>query len=91
MDTVARTIRSIEIDAASAARAANAIEDLYNDTLSARRARAVQEHLISSYRVDPSRLQSIGFGERKLADPSYPEGPVNRRVEVIGLTQFAAQ
>ena len=33
MDTVARTIRSIEIDAASAARAANAIEDLYNDTL----------------------------------------------------------
>ena len=33
MDTVARTIRSIEIDAASASRAANAIEDLYNDTL----------------------------------------------------------
>lgn len=33
MDTVARTIRSIEIDVAGAARAANAIEDLYNDTL----------------------------------------------------------
>ena len=33
MDTVARTIRSIEIDAAGAARAANAIEELYNDTL----------------------------------------------------------
>jgi hypothetical protein len=33
MDTVARTIRSIEIDDAGAARAANAIEDRYNDTL----------------------------------------------------------
>jgi hypothetical protein len=33
MDTVARTIRSIEIADAGAARAANAIEDRYNDTL----------------------------------------------------------
>ena len=33
MDTLARTIRSMEIGTSDAARAANGIEDLYNDTL----------------------------------------------------------
>ena len=67
--------------------------DRHNEDLSQRRARAVREHLTVQYRVEPSRLTSMGFGRRQLADPSRPEDPVNRRVEVInmgGISQGAS-
>lgn len=63
--------------------------DRYNENLSLRRARAVREHLVRSYRVEPGRLSAIGFGKRRLADPAKPEDPINRRVEVVNLGGFA--
>ena len=60
--------------------------DTYNLTLSEQRARAVREYLMSNYRLPTDRLQAIGFGERKLADPNNPEGSVNRRVEIVNLS-----
>ena len=63
--------------------------DRYNETLSQRRARAVREHLIATYRVEPRRLTAKGFGRRQLADPSRPEDPINRRVEVVNLGGFS--
>lgn len=63
--------------------------DEYNQALSERRARSVREHLIATYRVSPTQLEAMGFGKRKLADPTRPEDPVNRRVEVVNLTNVA--
>ncbi len=59
--------------------------DDFNQSLSERRARAVREHLILAFHVAPERLEAMGFGRRKLADPAHPEEPANRRVEIINL------
>ena len=59
--------------------------DEFNQSLSERRARAVREHLILAFRISPERLEAMGFGRRKLADPAHPEEPSNRRVEIINL------
>lgn len=59
--------------------------DEYNQSLSERRANAVKDFLVRRHRVGPERLDAMGFGKRKLADPAHPEDPANRRVEVVNL------
>jgi outer membrane protein OmpA-like peptidoglycan-associated protein len=61
--------------------------DEYNQKLSESRANAVREHLTQTFRISPDKLSSIGFGRKKPADPAHPEEAVNRRVEVVNLTQ----
>ncbi|MCG6857590.1 MAG: OmpA family protein [Salaquimonas sp.] len=58
----------------------------YNQALSERRAASVRNYLIDKFHIDPNRLVAIGYGEERLKDPSDPEGPENRRVEIINLT-----
>lgn len=57
----------------------------YNQSLSERRAAAVQRYLIYSYGIDPKRLYTVGFGETRLLDDVYPDDPRNRRVEVVNV------
>lgn len=57
----------------------------YNLELSDKRAKSVVDMLVSIYRVDPSHLLAIGFGEEQLRDPSKPDDPINRRVELMNL------
>lgn len=57
----------------------------YNLELSRRRAQAVVEMLVSVFRVDPSRLLAVGFGEEQLQDTANPDDPINRRVQLINL------
>lgn len=52
----------------------------YNHDLSIRRARAIKAYLVKGYRVDASRLVTIGQGEDDLHNFELPEDPVNRRV-----------
>ena len=59
--------------------------DDYNQDLSERRARSVQQYLVASFGVDPSRVRPMGFGERSPTDPARPEDGVNRRVEIVNL------
>ncbi len=56
-----------------------------NQALSERRAAAVKEALVTSYKVDAARLASIGLGATKPAAPNTtPEGrQANRRVELV--------
>ena len=56
-----------------------------NQTLSRRRAEAVTQYLITTFRVDLSRLASVGFGDTRPAAPnSTPLGrQQNRRVELV--------
>ena len=57
--------------------------DAYNQKLSERRANAVKQVLTNQYGVQPSRVQSVGYGEsRPVADNKTEAGrAVNRRVE----------
>jgi OOP family OmpA-OmpF porin len=61
--------------------------DEYNMTLSQDRANSVRDYLISTYKVDASRLEAKGWGESKPIDTNETaEGKANnRRVELIKL------
>ncbi len=62
-------------------------EEAFNQDLSERRAAAVRTFLTVEGKIDPSRLESAGFGESKpVAENSTPEGrQQNRRVELVRL------
>lgn len=59
----------------------------YNQDLSDRRAASVRAYLIKTFGIPEDRLLAIGFGEERLKNNGDPEGPENRRVEVVNLTQ----
>ncbi len=55
----------------------------YNLDLSQRRADAVREALVTTFRVPPESVQAVGVGEEDLRDPANPDAAVNRRVQLI--------
>ena len=57
----------------------------YNLKLSQRRAEAIREALINPFGVDPARLDAVGLGEEQLRDPTHPDSPRNRRVQLINI------
>lgn len=56
-----------------------------NLKLSQRRAEAIREALINPFGVEPARLDAVGLGEEQLRDPSHPDSPRNRRVQLINI------
>ena len=57
----------------------------YNLKLSQRRADAVRDMLISTFRIPPGRLVALGLGEEQLRDQSNPDASVNRRVQLLNI------
>ena len=53
----------------------------YNKLLSLRRADAVKHFLIAKG-MDPSRMETVGYGSEHLLAPDRPDDPSNRRVEI---------
>jgi outer membrane protein OmpA-like peptidoglycan-associated protein len=72
----------IEIDGHADAKG----DELYNMSLSERRAHAVTQYLVTQHQIDPSRLKFVGKGESEPYDPSNPDSAVNRRVEFKNIT-----
>jgi len=58
----------------------------YNDDLSLSRASTVKKYIMDKYNIDPSRMQVSGYGYKYPLNKNDPTGPLNRRVEVIKLT-----
>ncbi|PIS37683.1 MAG: hypothetical protein CO150_09195 [Nitrospirae bacterium CG_4_9_14_3_um_filter_53_35] len=61
----------------------------YNQNLSERRANAVKDYLVKNFEIDPSRIETVGFGKSKpLADNKTDEGRAkNRRIEFVVTAQ----
>lgn len=55
----------------------------YNQTLSERRAKAVQDYLVFHYAIDVQRLKAVGYGKTRLLDSAKPNDGVNRRVQIV--------
>jgi OOP family OmpA-OmpF porin len=55
----------------------------YNLTVSQRRADAIRDVLVTTFKVSPKRLQSLGLGEEQLKDAARPTAAVNRRIQVV--------
>jgi OmpA-OmpF porin, OOP family len=54
-----------------------------NLTLSQRRADAIRDVLVTTFKVSPKRLKAIGLGEEQLLDAAHPTAPVNQQVQVV--------
>ncbi|MEO9226726.1 MAG: OmpA family protein [Gemmatimonadaceae bacterium] len=58
-----------------------------NQSLSEKRAGAVRQYLVATYKIDSARLTSKGFGDTRPVSPNTtPEGrQMNRRVELVKM------
>ena len=57
----------------------------YNLGLSQKRADAIREALVTTFRVAPRRVEAVGLGEEQLRDSANPASPENRRVQLITI------
>jgi outer membrane protein OmpA-like peptidoglycan-associated protein len=55
----------------------------HNLTLSQRRADAIREVLVNTFKISPKRLQAVGLGEEQFLDAARPTAPVNRQLHVM--------
>ncbi|BBB98208.1 MULTISPECIES: OmpA family protein [Bradyrhizobium] len=60
-----------------------------NVLLSQRRADAIRDILVNTYKIAPKRLQSVGLGEEQLLDPARPNAPVNSQVQIMLVAKLA--
>ncbi len=56
-----------------------------NQKLSERRAAAVVDFLVSTYKIPAERLVAVGYGETHLKNPNTPFAGENRRVQVVNI------
>ncbi|UGY25136.1 OmpA family protein [Bradyrhizobium septentrionale] len=60
-----------------------------NVLLSQRRADAIREILVNTFKIAPKRLQSVGLGEEQLLDPARPNAPVNNQLQIMLVAKVA--
>jgi OOP family OmpA-OmpF porin len=59
-----------------------------NLALSQKRADAIRDILVNTFKVSPKRLQAIGLGEEQLQDSAHPAAPVNQQITVIAVLKM---
>ena len=57
----------------------------YNLTLSQRRADAIRDVLVTTFKVSVKRIQAIGLGEEQFLDANRPTAAVNQQVQVFAF------
>ena len=58
-----------------------------NVILSQRRADAIRDILVNTFKISAKRLQSIGLGEEQLLDPARPTAAVNQQIQIITIAK----
>jgi outer membrane protein OmpA-like peptidoglycan-associated protein len=58
-----------------------------NVTLSQRRADAIRDILVNTFKISAKRLQSIGLGEEQLLDPTRPTAAVNQQIQILTVAK----
>ena len=54
----------------------------FNLALSQRRADAIRDILVTTFKISPKRLHSIGLGEEQLLDAAHPTAAANQRIQI---------
>jgi OmpA-OmpF porin, OOP family len=58
-----------------------------NALLSQRRADAIRDMLVNTFKISAKRLQSVGLGEEQLLDAAHPTAPVNGQLQVLTVAK----
>jgi flagellar motor protein MotB len=56
--------------------------------LSQRRADAVREVLVNTFKISAKRIQSLGVGEEQFIDQAHPTSPVNLQVQILTVAKL---
>lgn len=59
-----------------------------NAILSQRRADAIRDILVNTFKISAKRLQSVGLGEEQLLDAAHPNAPINRQMQVVTVAKM---
>ena len=56
-----------------------------NVILSQRRADAIRDVLVNTFKISAKRLQSLGLGEEQFIDQARPTSPVNLQIQIVTI------
>jgi outer membrane protein OmpA-like peptidoglycan-associated protein len=59
-----------------------------NAILSQRRADAIRETLVNTFKISAKRIQAVGLGEEQLLDSARPTAPVNNQIQIMTLSKI---
>lgn len=62
-----------------------------NALLSQRRADAIRDILVNTFKISSKRLQSVGLGEEQLLDTGHPTAPVNQQIQIMAAVKMPEQ
>jgi len=62
-----------------------------NAILSQRRADAIREILVNTFKISAKRIQSVGLGEEQLLDFARPTAPANNQIQIMTLAKIPEQ
>ncbi|MGA2056628.1 MAG: OmpA family protein [Bradyrhizobium sp.] len=60
-----------------------------NLALSQRRAEAIRDALVTTFRISSKRVLAVGLGEEQLQDANNPKAPVNQQTQIVTLREVA--
>lgn len=56
-----------------------------NVILSQRRADAIRDVLVNTFKISSKRLQTLGLGEEQFIDQAHPTSPVNLQIQIVTI------
>ena len=59
-----------------------------NAILSQRRADAIREIMVNTFKISAKRIQSVGLGEEQLLDSARPTAPANTQIQIMVLSKL---
>lgn len=62
-----------------------------NLALSQRRADAIRDVLVKTFKISPMRLQSLGLGEAQPIDRDHPASPANLQIQIMTIARVSEQ
>ncbi len=62
-----------------------------NVILSQRRADAIREVLVNTFKISAKRIQSLGVGEEQFIDQAHPASPVNLQIQILTVAKLPEQ
>lgn len=62
-----------------------------NVILSQRRADAIRDVLVNTFKVSAKRVQTLGLGEEQFIDQAHPTSPVNLQIQIVTVAKLPEQ
>jgi flagellar motor protein MotB len=59
--------------------------------LSQRRADAIRDVLVNTFKISSKRLQTLGLGEEQFIDQAHPASPVNLQIQIMTIAKVPDQ